>query len=147
MIDSIDNFIALSPHLSTSGQPNVEQLLQLGSAGYRWVINLGLIDTDYAVQNEADLLQQQGINYIHIPVPFNAPQLCHFRQFTRALRAVGNDKVLVHCARNMRVSTFVALYRVKEHNHPLGQAWFDIREIWEPNEVWAQFIAQVIDSK
>ena len=147
MTDSIDYFIALSPQLSTSGQPNIAQLLQLGSAGYRWVINLGLHDTDYAVQNEADLLHQQGIGYIHIPVPFDAPQLRHYRQFTRALQSVGNEKVLVHCARNMRVSTFAALYRVKEHNYPLDQAWFDIREIWEPDEVWARFIARVIESK
>ena len=59
------------------------------------------------------------------------------------IKALSVRKVWVHCAKNMRVSVFVYLYR----RHVLGEddprASFPMREVWSPNEVWQAFIAQV----
>ena len=50
-------------------------------------------------------------------------------------------RVWVHCAANMRVSTFLGLYwRIRE-GWTEDRAFALARDIWQPNAVWAEFIA------
>ncbi|MDH5327338.1 MAG: protein tyrosine phosphatase family protein [Gammaproteobacteria bacterium] len=144
-IKTILNYLPISPLLDTAGQPNTKQLHALGAEGYRCVINLAMHNSDNAVAEEAQILQSNGISYHHIPVPFDAPQLDQFHQFCDIMRTNANCKTLVHCALNMRVSVFVALYRIHEQQYPLQQAWEDIRQIWEPDAVWSQFMETVLE--
>jgi protein tyrosine phosphatase (PTP) superfamily phosphohydrolase (DUF442 family) len=146
MIESIYNFKQLSPNLATGGQPNENELHQIGKSGYEVVINLGLDKTEYSVQNEKEIIESCGVHYMHIPVSFEAPEVEQYRAFARFLKTVLHKKVFVHCAANKRVSTFMALFRVMEEGWSWKQALDDIVSIWEPNAVWKQFMDTVVQT-
>jgi hypothetical protein len=60
------------------------------------------------------------------------------------MRAFAGRKVFVHCALNMRVSAFVFLQRVLDEQLPVGNAAVDLHRVWEPDEVWRDFIARML---
>jgi len=139
-IENIKNFVEVLPHLATAGQPDEEQLRQLAQAGFEVVINLGLLDPRYCLADEAGLVRELGVEYHHIPVDFQAPRLEDLQRFFAVMEAVQDKKVFVHCAANYRVSSFVSLYGQAKLGWSLEQAAAHIKRLWEPNEVWAQFI-------
>jgi hypothetical protein len=49
-------------------------------------------------------------------------------------------KVWVHCVLNMRASAFVYLYRLINLGVPEEEAIAPMNEVWEPDEIWREFI-------
>lgn len=83
-----------------------------------------------------------GLAYHHIPVSFQAPNLDDLRRFFAVMDGSRGRRVFAHCAANKRVSCFVALYGRTRWDWSDADAEACIRSIWEPDEVWAAFIAQ-----
>jgi protein tyrosine phosphatase (PTP) superfamily phosphohydrolase (DUF442 family) len=136
--------------LWTSGQLSVRDIAELPALGVGTVINLALPTSSNALPGEAELVTVHGINYIHIPVVWEAPQLEDLSTFFAildALNALNGKNVWVHCAKNMRVSTFVYLYRKLRLDEPEEQARFPMQEVWTPNATWQKFIDQALASK
>ena len=146
MLEEIYNFLQLSDQLATSGQPTEEQFDEIHRAGFEVVINLGLTDTDYALRNEAVLVRNLGMKYVHIPVIWENPILENLDEFSSTMEEHQGKQLFVHCAANMRVSVFMALYRILHLGWDRERAMDDLRRIWEPNERWDQFIKQVLGS-
>ena len=119
MIEAISNFKWLLPLLATGGQPDDIQLLKLSKEGFDAVINLGLADAEYAVPNEKQLIESQGIQYFHIPVNFESPQISQYFEFDKLVKDLSGNKLFIHCAANKRVSVFVALFRILNDKIPL----------------------------
>ncbi|MDF2445909.1 MAG: hypothetical protein K0S46_1145 [Moraxellaceae bacterium] len=130
----------IDANLCTSAQPSAAQLATLGETGVKHVINLALPDSDHAVADEAALLTAQGINYVHIPVPWESPTAAKFTLFAQMLYAMRDDAVLVHCACNMRASAFVFLYRVVHEGEALETAAAALHAVWRPEGVWQDFL-------
>ncbi|MDI1301195.1 MAG: protein tyrosine phosphatase family protein [bacterium] len=128
--------------LCTSAQPLADDLARLGASGLQHVINLALPTSDNAVANEAALLAAQNINYVQIPVQWEAPKPEQFTLFSQVLWAMREGNVLVHCACNMRASAFVFLYRVLHEAVSLHEAALGMHLIWRPQGVWREFITQ-----
>lgn len=139
-MEKILNFLPISAHLGTSGQPGPDQFATLAAGGYEVVINLAMPTSTNALPNEASLVLEQGMEYVHIPVVWEAPTLDDFERFLAAMDRCQGRKVLVHCALNMRVSCFVLLYRVLRQGVPLDEAWQAVHEIWQPDLVWLSFV-------
>jgi trimethylamine--corrinoid protein Co-methyltransferase len=139
-MDRIPNFLKISECLGTAGQPMPEQFAIIAAAGYEAVINLAMPDSTHALPNEAELVREQGLEYVHIPVVWEAPTLADMERFLTVMELYRGRKVLVHCAMNMRVSCFVLLYRVVKEGAPLRKAMEAVYRIWQPDEVWQAFI-------
>lgn len=133
--------------LWTSGQLSERDIAQLPVLGIDAVINLALPTSSNALPGESELIAVHGINYFHIPVVWEAPQLDDLRTFFAILAALEGKKVWVHCAKNMRVSTFIYLYRKLRLDEPEEQAAFPMKEVWTPNETWQKFIELALASK
>jgi len=144
MIEEIYNFLQLSDRIATSGQPTEDQLREISLAGYEVVINLGLVGTDYALEDEEGLVCGLGMKYVHMPVIWENPTRENLDKFLSTMDLFQGKRVYIHCAANMRVSVFMALYRVIRHGWELEHAMQDVHRIWEPNEIWANFIQQVM---
>jgi protein tyrosine phosphatase (PTP) superfamily phosphohydrolase (DUF442 family) len=86
------------------------------------------------------------MSYVHIPVNFQSPASQDFGTFCQVMDAFDDRRVFVHCAANMRVSAFIFLYRILCKNVPAPEAERDLYAIWQPDEVWAQFIQRQIES-
>ena len=140
------NFRALDDaRLLTAGQPNEEQLEDAARQGVKVVINLALHDDPrYSLPDEAGSVRALGMQYVHIPVQFNAPTENDLRAFCTTMDAHKGDKRLVHCAANYRVTAFVGLYRVLCDGWTVEAAFAPMRSVWEPDEVWQAFIARML---
>ena len=117
----------------------MHELETLADAGFQVVINLGLHDADYAIENEQSWVEQLGMRYIHLPVEFQQPKTSDFTHFLNILNIQQDKKVFILCAENKRVSIFIALYLVLTEQVSQIDGWNLILEIWEPNLVWESY--------
>jgi protein tyrosine phosphatase (PTP) superfamily phosphohydrolase (DUF442 family) len=143
-MERIPNFLAVSDQLGTAGQPAPEQFATIRDAGYEAVVNLAMPNSTDALPNEAELVREQGLEYVHIPVVWEAPTLADLARFLAVMDRYQGRKVLVHCAMNMRVSCFVLLFRVLRQGVPLEEATEMMHRIWQPDEVWQAFVERAL---
>lgn len=139
-LTSIFNYLPLSDTLVTAGQPTDAQLATAKAAGFSRVINLAPHGIENALPDEAGTVTGLGMDYVHIPVDFKNPTEANFVAFCNALRQAGNQKVLVHCAANMRVSAFMFRYRTQVLGEDIATAEQDLHRIWKPFGAWESFI-------
>ncbi len=138
----IPHFLAISPELWTSGQPAHGDFALLALNGIEVVINLSEPrSTAYDVE-EARAVLDAGMQYVALPVVWTAPKLDDFALFEAVLRSCKGRRVLVHCAKNRRVSVFVFLFRVLNGEDPAA-ARGDLEKIWAPDAIWSAFIGEI----
>jgi len=147
MLDEILNYLEINLTLGTAGQPAAGQFADIQKAGYEVVINLLPISSPKALPDEPAMVAQLGMQYISIPVIWDAPTASDLELFFEAMARHSGRKIFVHCAMNMRVSAFVFLYRVLVEGIPPQEAEMDMLMIWEPNPTWQQFIDQALASR
>ena len=144
-ITDIYNYQRIDQRLSTSGQPTAEELAAAARDGFEVVINLALHDDPrYSLPDETGTVASLGMTYVHIPVKFDAPTEDDLFAFFAAMAEHRSKKVLLHCAANKRVTSFLGLYRVIRKNWDVAAAFAPMREIWEPNAAWAPFISAML---
>ncbi|AFY71614.1 Beta-lactamase hydrolase-family protein [Thalassoporum mexicanum PCC 7367] len=143
-LNQITNFVPISDHLSTAGQPTIEQFKAIAAAGYDTIINLALKTSTNAIENEAEIIADLEMEYVHIPVEWENPAMADLEYFFEVMAAHQDEKVLVHCALNMRVSAFTYLYRTLKQGVEPQVAQQDLNKVWEPIPTWQSFIDRAI---
>ena len=91
-MEDIKNYIQMLPNIATSGQPTEEQFKKISQAGYRAVVNLAMPDHRDSINNEGQLVTELGMDYFHIPVPFDNPKNEHVRIFCKIMDALKGEK-------------------------------------------------------
>jgi protein tyrosine phosphatase (PTP) superfamily phosphohydrolase (DUF442 family) len=134
------NVVVVSPNLVTAGQPTRESLLRLKAEGYAAVISLAPGNSADAVADEADILKAQGIEFVHVPIPWQKPEASHLAATAAALQRYQGRKVLVHCQMNMRASAVTFLYRAIYAKEDPAAAWAVVKQTWTPDGQWAKFV-------
>ena len=142
-LGGIYNFLRLTDHLATAGQPTADEFAAVQAAGFEMVVNLLPADSPHALPDEDELVSALGMSYVPIPVDWQQPEIADLEQFFAVVDTNGHKNVFVHCAANMRVSAFVYLYRTLRQQMPLAETEKDLHRIWEPNERWSRFIEDV----
>ncbi len=146
-LEDIYNFVQLSARIATAGQPTINQYPAIANAGYQTVINLALKESPNALPDEDAIATNLGLEYIHIPVLWEAPTLDNFQEFATVMKAHEDKKIFVHCAANMRVSAFMYLYRQMFDRVNEETARADLAKIWQPNEIWQNFIDSMTNAQ
>lgn len=141
-VETIANFLPIDGRIGTAGQPSETELREAAESGYTAVVNLGLLDPRYCLPDEAGLVASLGLRYHHIPVQFDCPTVEDFRSFVAAMQECTNDRVLVHCAANYRVSSFMALYGEMKMGWDRQRADAHARTLWPLNDTWVAFLEQ-----
>ena len=143
-MEDIYNFLKLSDSIATAGQPTKEQFTAISKLGYQVVVNLALPESLNALPDEKEVVETQGMEYVHIPVVWENPTIDDIRRFFSVMEANADKNIFVHCAANMRVSAFMYLYRLIHEGMSDEDAKRDLHQIWIPNDNWQKFIEQVI---
>ena len=137
----------LDGETTTSGRIEDADVARLAALGVRRVVNLALDSHPEALADEAGKFAAHGIDYTHIPVPFDAPGEAHFAAFCAAV-AQGLGPVHVHCIMNWRVSAFFYRLHRDYREMPEAKARALMVQQWEPDAAdkpewaaWAAFIA------
>jgi protein tyrosine phosphatase (PTP) superfamily phosphohydrolase (DUF442 family) len=140
-IDEIRNYIQVSDRIASSGQPEDHQFKDIADAGYKVVINLAMPNSESAIPEEGNIVTSLKMTYVHIPVPFDAPDIVHLRDFIKVMHALSHQKVWIHCVANYRVSAFLYQYFRLVHGAQPEEARKVMLASWEPNEIWQKFLA------
>ena len=140
MLEDIYNYLKLTDSIATSGQPSEIQIVEIAQAGYQLVINLALLDTKYSLPDERSTVESHGMEYIHLPVIWERPTVENLEAFCDVMDANRGKKIFVHCAANMRVSAFMALYRIRRLGWKPEEAFREMQRLWTPEGWWRDFI-------
>ena len=144
-MSAIYNFHKVSDQLACAGQPREGQLASLADDGYRVVINLGLTDGKYALKDEAASVNGLGMEYHHIPVIFDNPQVTELASFIELMKKYAEEKTFVHCAANYRASVFTGLYLFAADKLDEEAMQGFIEEVWQPDPIWQSFIEESVE--
>jgi protein tyrosine phosphatase (PTP) superfamily phosphohydrolase (DUF442 family) len=139
-LSALYHYRRISNKIATAGQPTSDQFQAIAAEGFEVVINLGLQDADYALPDEQALVESLGLIYESIPVLWQEPTQQNFEQFVDCMHRHEGKKQFIHCAANMRVSVFVALFQILEQGLPADHVLNELEEVWTPNQVWQLFI-------
>ncbi|MBC3880671.1 protein tyrosine phosphatase family protein [Undibacterium sp. LX40W] len=134
------NVVAISENLVTAGQPTAESLAGLSKLGFKAVINLAPPTAPDAVANEAQIVSDQGMSFVNIPVQWTNPTEADFLSFVEAMKRFQGQKVLVHCQANMRASAMTFLYRVIVAKENPALAYETVLKVWAPKDQWKELI-------
>ncbi len=143
--DGIINYVSYSPVFASSGQPNAEQLTALRDEGLKRVVYVAYSDHERSLPNEDRVAKNLGLEYIHIPVEWNAPTQSDFELFASIMQQDPDKPTLLHCQMNYRATAFAMLYRVIYDDVPLASAKADMNAVWTPNETWTGYIRDVLE--
>jgi len=136
------NVVEISPTLVTAGQPTASALRSLAALQFDAVIYLAPFTVPDAIAEEPALLQSQGIEFVHIPIPFARPSEAHLAQLNEALNRLRSKRVLVHCQVNMRASTLVFLHRVIVDHEAPALAYEAVTRVWSPRGPWETLMVE-----
>jgi protein tyrosine phosphatase (PTP) superfamily phosphohydrolase (DUF442 family) len=142
-MESIRTFVQISNRIATSAQISTKHIKAIKEAGYQVLVNLGPAN-ERMNKEEAFAVVSAGLTYVQIPVDFKNPQLRDLEFFFQVMNANRDRKVYIHCFANMRVSSFIYLYRVIHEDVAPEEARKTLHQVWEPNEVWSAFIDQAL---
>lgn len=141
---AITNFRQYSPNFASSGQPTLEQLTAIKENGFERVVYIAFTNNPNAIADEDLVVKGLGMEYMQIPVDFENPLPDDFYAFADSMRRNTDKKTLLHCQVNARATAFSFLYRVIYDNVPIAAAKADMNSVWQPNEVWRDFIFTVL---
>ena len=141
-IQDIYHYVKIDDRIVTAGQPSEEQLKSAAAEGFQAVINLAPHDSRNALPDEAGTVASTGMTYHHIPVMWENPEETDFKKFSETLNQLGEQKVLIHCVANYRVTAFLGLYAMRELKWSQAQADQLMANFWARGEypIWDQFI-------
>ena len=103
------------------------------------------------LKDEADVLRSLGMAHQYIPVIWTDPRPEDFAAFCRAMDQAKGKVLLVHCAMNLRVTTFFAACAMRHlgwdrerADNLVNRAWSVMPESKRPN-VWRAFMAKICE--
>jgi uncharacterized protein (TIGR01244 family) len=125
-------FASVGSDLFIGGQPTEKALRDLKAKGVTTVINLRMPEEMKQIGfDEAGLVKELGMNYVHIPMrgsaenPYGPKQL---DEFASAI-ASADGKVLLHCTVAWRASHIWAAYLIRDRGVPAAAAIAQTRTI------------------
>jgi protein tyrosine phosphatase (PTP) superfamily phosphohydrolase (DUF442 family) len=144
-LDEISSYREYSPIFSSAGQPTAEQFATIKEHGFERVVYIAFSTDGNALPNEDKIVKDLGMDYVHVPVVWNAPTAADFDAFAGVMRQAPDTKTLLHCQVNFRASAFSFLYRVIYEGVAVAEAKAAMNSVWQPNETWRDFIFEVLE--
>ena len=140
----IINFRQYSETFASAGQPTREQFQSIADNGFERVVYIAFTNNPNALPDADLLVKGLGMEYMQVPVDFSSPLPDEFYAFSDAMERNRGKKTLLHCQVNARATAFSFLYRVIYNDVPITKAKTDMNTVWQPNEVWRDFIFEIL---
>jgi len=140
----IINFRQYSETFASAGQPTREQFQTIADNGFVRVVYIAFTNNPNALPDADLIVKGLGMEYMQVPVDFSSPLPDEFYAFSDAMERNRGKKTLLHCQVNARATAFSFLYRVIYNDVPIAEAKTDMNTVWQPNEVWREFIFEIL---
>ena len=126
-----EKYATIGDDVFIGGQPTEKALRELKARGVTTVVNLRMPQEMARVGfDEAALLSELGINYVHLPLNglSNAYAPAALDQFASVMESA-KGKVLLHCTVAWRASHLWGAYLIRERKMPVAEALTQTRAI------------------
>jgi protein tyrosine phosphatase (PTP) superfamily phosphohydrolase (DUF442 family) len=143
-LEGIVNFRQYSDKFASSGQPSAEQFAAIAEQGFERIVYIAFTNNQNALPDADQVVKGLGMEYMHVPVTFDNPLPDDFYAFADSMQRNTDKKTLLHCQVNARATAFSFLYRVIHEDLSISEAKADMNTVWQPNEVWRDFIFEVL---
>ncbi len=143
-LEKIVNFRQYSENFASSGQPSAEQFAAIAEQGFERIVYIAFTNNQNALPDADQVVKGLGMEYMHVPVTFDNPLPDDFYAFSDSMQRNTDKKTLLHCQVNARATAFSFLYRVIHEEVSISEAKADMNTVWQPNEVWRDFIFEVL---
>ncbi len=140
MDSPISRYLRVDALLSTAAQPTAEQIPWLRAQGFEVVVNLSTPTARNFVPDEARLVLDAGLAYVHAPVDCSRLEAAHYEVLRGVLQAFQGRKVLVHCAGNVKSSALVQLWRMKERGEDRVRLTEELRALGWHEPKWFAYL-------
>ena len=140
----IINFRQYSETFASAGQPTREQFQSIADNGFERIVYIAFTNNPNALPDADLVVKGLGMEYMQVPVDFSSPLPDEFYAFSDAMERNRGKKTLLHCQVNARATAFSFLYRVIYNDVPIAEAKTDMNTVWQPNEVWRDFIFEIL---
>ena len=133
---NISNFYQYNNALASGAQPSPEQIEQLKRNGFQAIVNISPLSAKNALKDEALLVEQHEMDYVHFPVDCSNLRPFHYSTFKGILNGLEGKKVFVHCGGNIKSSNLLHMYHVLEKQADELESHRILRQIQNPEEKW-----------
>lgn len=139
------NYRSIDDHVATSGRVASDDLAGLRSEGFEVVVNLLPDQSPYALAGEREIVEAQGLEYVHVPVDFARPTVTDYEEFERVMDRIDGRRALIHCAANYRASAFYSCWAVRRGRWTREEADRLVGSLWNPAEHpgWPELLAAI----
>lgn len=138
----IPNYFQYNEFQASGAQPLPEQFLALKENGFEAVVNLSPPSTRNALKEEASLVEQSGMDYIHFPVDCSNLRPFHYSLFKEIMQGLEGRKVFVHCGGNIKSSNLLHMYHVLEQKRDERESLETLKKIQTPENKWFVYFKQ-----
>jgi protein tyrosine phosphatase (PTP) superfamily phosphohydrolase (DUF442 family) len=121
LISGAPNAACPLPGVATAGQPDSAQLVALGRAGVRRVIDLRVPDEARGF-DEVALAKAAKLHYVNLPVTAATLSNTTFDRFRRLMKHAPRTGVLVHCHSGNRVGAVMIPWLVLDRGWDIERA-------------------------
>lgn len=124
----IDNFAKVNPAYFRGAQPVGRDYADLAALGIKTIVDL--TSGEDALQDERDVVEQHGMQYVHIPMSTRrAPTDQEIAAFLAVVNGAASQPVYVHCVGGRhRTGVMTAIYRMTKDGWTGDQAFKEMKQ-------------------
>lgn len=139
MTQTIANYYAYNGQLSAGAQPTTEQFADLKNNNFDVIVNISPVSARNALQSEAAVVEQLGMDYVHFPVDCSNLRPVHYLTFEGIMNGLQDKKVFVHCGGNIKSSNLIHMYHVLATGMDEKASLGSLYQIQQPEEKWFSY--------
>ena len=138
----LPNYVELSAHVGTGGQPDPTGMKQLVEKGYKSIVNVRTSGEEFDLAGEEKQALQLGLRYFVVPFGGQEEQALAFNTLLSALKG---EKVFIHCGSGNRVGALMMIFFALEEGMPVDKAEQEARRAGLRSPQLLEFSKQVIE--
>ena len=139
----INNYFKYNDLLASGAQPSAEDLKALKSEGFEAIVNISPASTRNALKDEAAVVENLEMDYVHFPVDCSNLRPLHYATFRGIMNGMEGKKTFVHCGGNIKSSNLLHIYQVLEKGVPETDSIQTLRKIQSPESKWFTYFKSV----
>ena len=139
MNHSIGNFYQYSETLAAGAQPSDDQFSDLKNDGFEVIINISPVNAKNALNNEAEIVENLKLDYVHFPVDCSNLRPIHYQTFEGIMNGATGKKVFVHCGGNIKSSNLIHMYHVIRAGINEKESLQTLYKIQQPEPKWFDY--------
>jgi protein tyrosine phosphatase (PTP) superfamily phosphohydrolase (DUF442 family) len=140
---TIQNYFQYSELLASGAQPSQDQINDLRAEEFEAIVNISPISARNAVKDEALIVEQNNMDYIHFPVDCSNLRPLHYSTFKGIMNGLEGKKVFVHCGGNIKSSNLLHMYHVLEKGIDEEESLQALKQIQNPEAKWFDYFKRM----